>query len=202
MPKVKKNVGAKPKKMNAAQKIDALENLVVGHGQQIKMLGDEVNKLRNSIVSLSRRLNASIQATDSNDSVKKIIVEENVKELEGKVQFLVDQKILIKSDESVVVDKTFIVGREIDKDSNVVNPRIQFAVGSLPEEMKSKMMGHKVGDVIETGSNELKLEITEAYVIAEPPQPSQKFEGEESKEEVQPEEAPKAPEDSGTEPKE
>lgn len=192
MPKTKKkNVSTKPKKMNATQKIASLENIVVGQEQQIKILADEIDKLRGTISSIAKRLNASIQATETHDSVNKIIIDENVKELEGKVKFLVDQKVLTLNQESEIVEKTFVVGRELNGDGEVVNPRVQFAVGSLPKDLKDKIIGNKVGSLVQTDESDLRLEITEAYQINEPKPVEKKFEEEDKTEEKKEEEAPK-----------
>lgn len=173
-----KSTGPKPKKMNATQKIANLESIVVGQEQQIKILADEIDRLRGTINSLSKRLNASIQATENHDTVNKIIIDENVKELEGKVKFLVDQKILTLDQEAEVTEKTFVVGRELNAEGEVINPRVQFALGSLPEDLKEKIKGNKVGGLVQTDESDLRLEITEVYRINEPKPVEKKFEEE------------------------
>lgn len=155
-------------KLNASQKLAVLENMVLAYDNKFNQLADEIDSLRNSITGLSKRLSASIRATETVDSVNKIVLDENIKELEGKVQFLIQQGILKLSNETTIVDKTFVVGREIDDQSNVINPRIQFAVGSLDQELKDKLIGHKFGDVIKVTEDGLALEVTEVYEIIDP----------------------------------
>lgn len=155
-------------KLNASQKLAVLENMVFAYDNKFNQLADEIDSLRNSITGLSKRLSASIRATETVDSVNKIVLDENIKELEGKVQFLIQQGILKLSNETTIVDKTFVVGREIDDQSNVINPRIQFAVGSLDQELKDKLIGHKFGDVIKVTEDGLALEVTEVYEIIDP----------------------------------
>jgi len=159
-------------KRNAAQTIAALENAFMSQNQQIQMLADELNRVRNIITSLNKRVNASIQAAEegslNGDSVNKIILNENMKELEGKVTFLVEQGVLTKNDDKEISEQTFVVGREIDAEGNVVNPRVQFAVGSIEKTIQEKLLSKKIGAMIQFGDTDPKLEITEVYEINQP----------------------------------
>lgn len=163
---------ATPKKRNAAQTIEALENMLLGQNQQIEVLAEEIDKLRQMLIALNKRVNASIQAAEegglNGESVNKIIMNENIKELESKVQFLVDQGVLKKNDGAEITDKTFVVGRELDAKGAVVNPRVQFAVGSIDNVVKEKLLLKKTGDVVSYNENEPSLEITEVYEINQP----------------------------------
>ena len=161
-----------PAKRNAAQTIEALENAFMGQNQQIHMLADEIDKLRQMLTALNKRINASIQAAEegslNGDSVNKIIVQENTRELEEKIKFLVTQGVLKKNDDMEVTDKTFIVGREVDVTGNVVNPRVQFAVGSIDKAVQAKLLTKKVGDKVLYSETEPSFEITEVYEIHQP----------------------------------
>ena len=162
--------GAKgPAKRNAAQMLEALENAFMQQNRQIQMLADEIDNTRNLITALTKRLNASIKAAEegelTNDSVQKIILQENVKELASKVQFLVDRGVLTKADDAEVSDQTFVVGRGLDENGTVVDPRIQFHVGSLEKDLQSKLVTKKLGDIVKYDDNEPKLEITEIYKV-------------------------------------
>jgi hypothetical protein len=163
---------AAPAKRNAAQTIEALENAFMAQNQQIEILADEIDKLRQMLVSLNKRVNASIQAAEegelTGDSVNKIIMNDNMKELEGKIKFLVDQGVLKKNDTMEITDKTFVVGREIDAQGNVVNPRVQFAVGSIDKAVQEKLLNKKMGDMVSYSKDEPSLEITEVYEIHQP----------------------------------
>lgn len=161
-----------PVKRNASQTIAALENAFMSQNQQIQILADEIDRLRNLITSLNKRVNASIKAAEegslNGDSVNKIIINENMKELEGKVSYLVEQGILKKNDQAEISDKTFIVGREMDAEGNVVNPRIQFSVGSIDQSVKEKFLAKKMGDVVKYDDEKSSIEITEVYEINQP----------------------------------
>ena len=182
------------KKLNATQRIEALENLVSQqHGvveaqsNNIKFLAQEIDGLKQTIQALARRLNASIQAGDSNDQVQQILVEENVKELEGKVTFLMEQGVLEDAKSDKVHERSFIIARELDEDKNEVNPRMQFAIASLTPEAKEKIQDKKLGDLVQDFSGDgLVLEITKLYDIAEPK--AQEKQLEEVKEEASEEE--------------
>ena len=163
---------AQPVKQNAAQKIEALENMVMAQNQNIDMLADEIDRLRQLITGLNKRVNASIQAAEqgevTGESVNKIIMNENMKELEAKISFLVDQGVLERNDELEISEQTFVVGREIDAEGNVVNPRVQFAVNSIDKDVRNRLMTKKAGDVIGYSETEPSLEITEVYQIIDP----------------------------------
>jgi hypothetical protein len=163
---------AAPAKQNASQKIEALENALMSQNGKFDILAEEIDRLRQMMTALTKRLNASIQAAEdgglTSDSVNKIILGENMKELEAKVQYLVEQGVLQRNDDSEITDRTFVVGREIDTEGNVVNPRVQFSVNSVDGEVKSRLLTKKAGNVISYSETEPSLEITEVYQIVDP----------------------------------
>ena len=163
---------SQPKKLTAAQRIEGLENALGGMMRNNQILAGEIDNLRQTIAALARRLNATIksgeQGTLSNDSVNDIITQENVAELKGKVDFLLEQGVLEASEEGEIHEKAFVVGRELDEDRNIINPRIQFAVASVVPEMKELLLGKKVGDVIKNDQGDgLLLEVVEVFNIPE-----------------------------------
>ena len=163
---------APPPPMTAAQKLEALENMFMTQNNQIEILADEIDQLRSQLVAVNKRLNATIQAGDqgavSSDSINKIILSDNMKELESRITFLAEQGVLVRNDEAEVTDKTFVVGREIDTEGNVTNPRVQFAVQSVDPELKKQITGKKAGDVVAYSESQDSLEITEVYDIVDP----------------------------------
>lgn len=168
------------KKLTAAQRIAQLEQIVAGYEDRFAIIGDEIDTLRGLVATLARRLNASIEATESQDTVKDIIMDQNVQELQGKVDFLIAQGVLEKGDDTEIADKTFIVGREIDSTGKVINPRIQFSFGTVLPDYQEKIKGMKVGDVIlpdEGDEAGLSIEITEVYKMVDP-NIEKNFEGE------------------------
>lgn len=180
---VKKVAAVQPVKLNAAQKIEALEDRVIHLQAQINelvmiieekanVLADEIDRTRQISVALNKRLNASIQAAEEGGlngaSVNKIILDENQKELASRIQFLLDKGALTRDDETPIDEKSFVVGRTIDAEGNVVNPRLQFAVATVEPELSKALMGKKLGEVVGYSEGEDPFEITEVYRIANP----------------------------------
>lgn len=174
---------AQPVKLNAAQKIEALENRVIDLQAQIDellnavndkvtILADEIDKTRQISVALNKRLNASIKAAEegglNGDSVNKIILDENQKELAGRIQYLLDMGALVGDNEGSVNEKSFLVGRTLDTEGNVINPRVQFAVATVDPELSKALIDKKLGDVVAYSEDEDPFEITEMYLIADP----------------------------------
>lgn len=161
-----------PPPMTAAQKLDALENAFMTQNQQIEILADEIDRLRQQLVTVNKRLNASIKAAEeggvSGEAINKIILGENMKELEERVNFLKEQGVLVKNDEAEISDGQFVVGREIDTEGNVTNPRVQFSVQSVDKVLKDSLYGKKLGAVVAYSESEDSLEVTEVYDIVDP----------------------------------
>lgn len=66
-------------------------------------------------------------------------------------------------------EKTVIVGKEFDKDGNLIPPgRIQMEFRQIVPSFKEKFTGIKVGGTVET-PNGGKIEVVELYDIADPP---------------------------------
>jgi hypothetical protein len=160
-------------KMNATQRIEALENLFSSLGgrldEQFKIVADEINRLNELNVALAKRLNAIIKAGDEGDinnkSVKGIIISEAAKELKSKVDMLVEQGILTLNNDREIDDNTFVVAREIDSEGEEINPRTQFLVGSLQEEAKKLVLGRKAGDSVNDAGLKQTLIIMETYDV-------------------------------------
>ena len=168
----KKQAVAPQQKLTAAQRIEALEGMNMAANQNIRVLAGEIDNLRQTMGALARRLNAAIKVGEngslSNDAVNGLLVEENTQELKGKVDYLVGQGVLKQSEKGTVGEKSFVVGRELDEDRNVINPRIQFALASLIPEVKDLLMGKKAGDVIKNESGDgLLMEVVEIFDIVD-----------------------------------
>lgn len=164
-------VVAEAPKRNAAETIKALENAFMAQNQQIGVLADEIDRLRQLVAAIGKRLNASIKASEegglTGDSVNKIILQENIKELESKVDFLIEQGVLTKNNEAAISEQTFVVGRTVDTEGNVVDPRVQFAVGSLEQEVKKGLLNKKAGEIIAYEDGGPSFEITEVYDVTQ-----------------------------------
>ena len=164
--------GAKEKKLTAAQRIEKLEGQLLSASQSFTAMAGDIDTLRQTIAALARRLNATIKTGEkgaiSNDLVNELLVEENTVELAEKIDFLKKQGVLVEAEKSEIHDNSFVIGRELDEEKNVINPRIQFALASIHPEVKDLLVGKKVGDVITNNKGDgLLLEVIEILDIAQ-----------------------------------
>lgn len=189
--KAKKTVQQKAqegKQLTASQRIEALEASFTAQAQNIQAVAQEIDALRQTMTAIARRLNATIQAGEqgsvNNEAVKNLLVEENIRELEDKVKFLVENKVLEEDTKEEVHKRSFLIGRELDEDKKVINPRMQFAVSSLTDEAQKKVLGKKVGDLISDFSGDgIDLEISKVFAIAEQKNQNKNYEEEDKKSE-------------------
>ena len=126
------------KKLTASQRIEKIEKNAKMYDQNFQTLAQEIDTLRQTMSALARRLNATVKAGEngsiSDDAVNSLLVEENTSELKGKVDFLIKQGVLSTPKLEEIHDKSFIIGSELDEESEVINPRIQFALPSIVPE--------------------------------------------------------------------
>jgi len=147
----------------------ALSQLQENQNEKMGAVADEFSKLQKSLVDVRTRVDATIEATDTNDYVSKKMLDYSVNQLKQKVAKLVELEALTPDNDSEIGDRSFVVGSEIDKEGNEVNPRVQFAMPSMTEENQEKLKGKKVGDVVVfyEESDALDLQINEVYTIPE-----------------------------------
>lgn len=176
--KTKEKTGQKlEKKPTATQRIQQLEQQIGTLNQHISFLANQAEQLKkgfeNSVTVLSKKMDAVVQAGSkgqiSKESVEDIMKDERVKELKNLIDSMVEQGVLELKDKDQLSDnKTFLVGQQVDDSGNVVNPRLQFYIDSIQsEEVKDKLIGRSVGDILELEKDQPKLEITELYSIKE-----------------------------------
>lgn len=173
-----------PNKLNASERINALERLVLSQGQvmdnKFDVVADELDGIKVLLEKLSKRLNATVTAGENgdlnNDSINKILLQEEIKDLEKRVDFLKENGVLKLSETGEIHDRTFIVGRELNQEGTVTTPRVQFSLPSLPADLKALLAGKKLGDVVTPEDRDVSFEIMEVYDITEPPKVDKKFE--------------------------
>jgi hypothetical protein len=172
-----KKTAAKPEsKMNASQKLEALEGKIVGLENKldraIELLLERVNSLADTDVAIAKRINAIIKAGDSggvsSDSVKTAVVSQAASELKSRVDMLVEKGLLILDNESPINSDSFVVGRELNSEGEEINPRIQFAVKSLQQDVQDTLLGKKTGESVSDEDSKTSMEITEVYTINQP----------------------------------
>lgn len=157
-------------KRNATQRIEDLERALVSLYQTCDNMARDLTLIKDAIKLLGNKVDAIRQASNlTDDQVGAIMTENNVNELKDKVQNLVDQKILSVAD--AATETSFLVGREVNDEGSVVNPRLQFALSALQPELQEKLKGAKVGDSITLQEGKLKYEVLEVYTIKAPEAP-------------------------------
>lgn len=170
------------KKPTASSRLNAMEEILMEMNNKIIALAgiiddnkagslDLFDKLDQKVISIAKRVNATVSATDSAASVEKIIQQNTVKELEDLVKTLLENKVIINDGEGSVVEQSFVIGRHITSEGDEITPRLQFYVGSLAEEEKLKFIGKKVGDLVLSDDDSVSIEITELFLVKNPNQP-------------------------------
>jgi hypothetical protein len=165
-----------PLKRTAVQRIDDLERGLMGMFQAGDNLARDVQTLKEAIKLLGNKVDAIVKATmageDLNDEVlSRIMVENNVTELKGKVAQLVASGTLVAF-EGELNEKHFVIGQEVDDTGKVLNPRLQFVLNSLQPALREKILGKKVGDSVAFQDGKLMFEIQEAYEVTTPKAPT------------------------------
>ena len=190
-------------KRTASQRIDDLERGLMGIYQTADNMARDLMLAKDAIKLLGNKVQSIVQLLASgsavnDDALSKQMIDNNIAELKEKVTNLVSQGILVPAVE--VTDTSFIVGREINDQGEVVNPRLQFALNALGEELKSKIKAAKIGDTVTLQEGKLKFDLLEVYSIQVPkapeaaPAPAEAADAQSSSNEAN---APVAPE-SGT----
>lgn len=174
------------KKENALTSVQRLEILeqqmeltVQETNARITLLVNEINKQKAINREIVTRINAIVQAGDdgaiSNKSVAELLVQQQVKELKTQVEQFVSMGVLAVSNDPVK-QGDFIVGYEIDKEGNIINPRTQLGINSLEVAAQLRLIGGVVGTVIEGEENELDFVISEIYTPQEEKEETLEFE--------------------------
>lgn len=161
-------------KRTASQKIDDLERAIMGLYQTADNMARDLMVLKDAVKLLGNKLQSVVQILASgsavtDESISQKMIENNVSELRDKVTALVTQGVLVATD--TVTESSFLVGRELADDNSLVNPRLQFALAALGEELKTKLKDGKIGEVITLQEGKLKFELLEVYNIQSPKAP-------------------------------
>lgn len=178
------------KKPKASEKLKALENqlmatarrtgemelIIYNLSRENEILKDALQLLHNKQESVIALLREGQGLSD--DNINNKVTDLKVLALKQKVDELVENGQAVAVEE--VGDNSLVVSRELNQKGEVENPRLQFLTSRLVDELKSKFVGKKVGDLIENDGETLNIEIIEIYNFAE-----QKFAGDPTPEEVQ-----------------
>lgn len=161
-------------KRTASQRIDDMERGLMALYQTLDNWSRDVQTMREAIKLLGNKLDSVVKASNngeqlSDEVIARIMVENNVQELKEKVDNLINQGILIKAEQAK--QTSFIVGRELADDGKIQNPRMQFVVSALQEDVRAKFPGAKAGDIITLQEGKWKFELQEVYDIVTPQAP-------------------------------
>ncbi len=161
-------------KRNASERIADLERAIMACFQTMDNMTRDILSIKEAIKLLGNKVDSIVKASErgqplNDDILSKIMVENNVAELKEKVTGLLAQGIL--APQEVVDDNSFLVGREVNDSGEVVNPRLQFTLQALQEDMRAKIKGSKPGDVISLQEGKLKFEVLETYSVVSPAAP-------------------------------
>lgn len=158
------------KQRSATERLNDLEQGVMGIFQAIDNMSRDLMLVKDAIKLLGNKTDAIARASNlSDDVISGLMVENNIAELKGIVDRLVNQGVFVA--EEVVTAQSFVVIREVDDAGNTVNPRIQLAVGSIEPTTAAKLVGARVGETVEVAEGKLKAVIVESYEIVTPQAP-------------------------------
>jgi hypothetical protein len=158
-------------KRTASQRIDDMERGLMALYQTADNMARDLMTIKEAIKLLGNKLDSVVKASQRGEAlndevIAKIMVENNMEELKEKVTNLVNQGVLVPAEE--VGPNSFIVGRELSEDGTVQNPRMQFVVSALQEDVRSKFPGAKAGQTLELQEGKWKFEVQEVYSIQTP----------------------------------
>lgn len=178
------------KKPKASEKLKALENQLMATARRtgemeliIYNLSRENEILKDALQLLHDKQESVIALLRegqglSDDNINNKVTDLKVAALKQKVDELVENGQIVAAQE--IGDNSLVVSRELNQKGEVENPRLQFLTSRLVEELKTKFVGKKVGDLIENDGETLNIEIIEIYNFAE-----QKLAGDPTPEEAQ-----------------
>lgn len=164
--KEKKNISS-ASTLTAAQRIEMLEKTLQTHRQMINIIAEEMDKIQQTQLALAQKVEATIKVSEQQDLEKKVtqfMVDQQIKDLKDKTDLLISQGALSPAEE--VGQNSFVVGKELTKEGEVVSPRTQASVASLPQEVQQNLVGKKAGDLISFGEGKLSFMLEEVYEIA------------------------------------
>ena len=157
----------KPKISDRVEKLESQLELL---SQGMLGISHTLENQRLAILSLSQKIEAMVYLAERNEKldeerIQKRIVEANIEGMKTELEKAKADGHLV--DAKVIGTESFVVIRELDKDSGkVVQDRTQIAIKNLPQEISSDFIGKKVGDKIEKDT--VIIEITELYDLVNP----------------------------------
>ena len=152
---------------NQEDQLQVIRTMVLRMGE----LQEKIENLSQTASDLGRRLDTIVSVYESNSTLSKqlvqdSLVEQKVQELTANVEKL-KQNNLIVQDGDEVKENSFVVIEERTKDGQLISPRTQFILSNMTEEIKTKLMGQKVGDSVSLGDDKNTVILLEVYQIVQ-----------------------------------
>jgi FKBP-type peptidyl-prolyl cis-trans isomerase (trigger factor) len=145
--------------MATARRVGEMELILYNIARENEILKDALQLLHEKLDAVITLQNKELPLSD--DNINEAVVQMKVNSLKERVDEMLKQGAIKTTD--TVGEDSLIVSRELSKEGKVENPRLQFLVGRLIDELKSKFVGKKVGDLVQGEENKLDIEIMEIY---------------------------------------
>jgi hypothetical protein len=142
-----------------ARRVGEMELILYNIARENEILKDALQLLHEKLDAVITLQTKGMALSEENINTAVVEMKENT--LKQKVTEMLDQGAIAWTD--TVGEDSLIVSRELNKEGQVENPRLQFLVGRLVDELKQKFVGKKVGDLIQGDENKLDIEIMEIY---------------------------------------
>lgn len=165
------------KNVKPSEKLKALESQLMATARragEMELIIYNLSRENEVIKDALQLMHDKQEATISLIREGKLITDENInnkvtefkeKALKERVENLLEQNKIQPSDE--VSENSLVVSRELNEKGEVENPRLQFLVGRLSDEIKNQFLGKKVGDLVTNEGDVLDIEIIEIYNVVE-----------------------------------
>lgn len=142
-----------------ARRVGEMELILYNIARENEILKDALQLLHEKLDAVITLQNKGLPLND--DNINEAVVEMKENSLKERVTEMLQQGSIVPVE--TVGEDSLIVSRELNKEGKVENPRLQFLVGRLVDELKSKFVGKKVGELIQGEENKLNIEIMEIY---------------------------------------
>lgn len=142
-----------------ARRVGEIELIVYNLSRENEILKDALQLLHEKLDAVISLQNKGLPLLDEN--INEAVVEMKVNELKQRVDTMLQNGTITTSE--VVGEDSLIVSRELNKQGVVENPRLQFLVGRLVDELKGKFVGKRAGDLVVGEDSKLDIEIMEIY---------------------------------------
>ena len=142
-----------------ARRVGEMELILYNIARENEILKDALQLLHEKLDAVITLQNKGLPLND--DNINEAVVEMKENSLKERVTEMLQQGSIVPVD--TVGEDSLIVSRELNKEGKVENPRLQFLVGRLVDELKSKFVGRKIGELIQGEENKLNIEIMEIY---------------------------------------